>query len=324
MKKTAKNIYHGVTLFLLLPLFLLASCGGEEEQAANKVTITFNTDGGSELKPLKIKAGDPLPASYLAGGSDIPAKTDYKFEGWLQGATPVTAETTFAQDAALKAKWLIKNITVSFNLNDDGDGTTPASIPSVTVENGTALGDQYPANPSRNWTWPGAFTFMYWTNGGQQYGRDTPITSASKTFRLIAEWDDNRIFTNSPAIHPGNHFQETGGTTRAVKTGEQFKVDGLFANVEPGAGVLSSKWYRTTSEAVANAATETSTTADVILEQSADPPGHEISLPFTRSEPAAGVYWYWVVVTNTNDNATELPKTKSTITQNKLKVTVTN
>jgi hypothetical protein len=341
MIKKEKKIHHGdsssvklrelrgyILLICTICALFITGCP-EAEQTGNKVAITFDSNGGSEVASIKINEGGQLPADYLAEGSKIPSRNDYKFNGWLNGTTPVTADTVFDTDTTLKAQWIIKTITVSFDLNGEGDVTTPASIASVSIENGTALGGQFPADPTRAWTSPyppnasfKPFTFNSWVNNKKIYTADTIITSNSKTFRLIAEWDDHRIITSPAAIHPGNHFNETGGVTRAVKVNEDIIVQGLFSNVE--VGVLSSKWYMTQDKAVADAATKDNPgTATVILEQNASPPGNELSLPFTRRETTAGTYYYWVVVTNTRADATEA-RTANTITQNKLTVTVTD
>jgi hypothetical protein len=209
-------------------------------------------------------------------------------------------------------------ITVNFNL---GDGVTETPPTPVTIANGTALGDKYPTpDPTRSWTWDGAFEFHGWYNSGRNYTKTTPINAAGAAFTLTAEWEDNRVFTQNPAIHPGNHFSEVGGVTKTVKVNDPITVNGLFANVEAGAGVLSAKWYRATSQQMADAATADAPTGDVINTQTSTT--HEITLSLNTTETVAGEYWYYVVVTNTNANATE-GKTSSTITQNKLKVTVT-
>jgi uncharacterized repeat protein (TIGR02543 family) len=204
-------------------------------------------------------------------------------------------------------------ITVNFNLGDGVSGTPPTS---VTIANGTALGDKYPQDPTR----AGAFDFNGWYNSGTVYTRTKVINASGATFTLTAEWDDHRVFTQNPAIHPGNHFSEAGGTEKTVKVNDTITVSGLFANVEAGAGVLSAKWYRATTQTMADAAPADAPTGTVINTQTSTT--HEISLSLSTTETVAGVYWYYVVVTNTNANATEA-KTSNAITQNKLKVTVT-
>jgi len=334
MKKGSgfKMVLRGYLLLacILAGAFITASCDngnsgdGDTGIETTKVTITFNTDGGSAVASIEIDKGGKLPADYLTGNK-IPVKTGYTFNGWKNGATAVTAATTFAQNATLTAQWTAsqgsgqgqgsgqqaQQITVSFSLGDGVAGDPPAS---VTIDNGTALGAKYPADPKRT-----GYEFSGWFNDNKRYDKNDKITAAAATFVLTAQWDKEYVVENaqSPAIHPGNHFSEiAGGANRTTKVNVDFSADGLFSNVEPGAGVLSSQWYRASSA--------TGEGEEINYKQTAAGTStpHELALPFTWREPAAGEYWYWVKVTNTNVNAT-VQKTSSSITQNRLKVTVT-
>jgi len=151
--------------------------------------------------------------------------------------------------------------------------------------------------------------------------RSIPLPQSSTT--LTAQWTKEYVpdYAPSPAIHPGNHFQETGGVTREVAVNQHFSVSGLFSNTAKG-GVLSAKWYRVLSQADADAATADAPKGTVIVTQNAlDDNPNELSLPFDWFEPAAGTYWYYVVVTNYYEKALK-DQYSRTITQNKLKVTV--
>jgi len=310
------------TLYLMLALcamctMILTSCntGG-----GGGVTIVFDTNGGSKVASINIGTGGRLPADYFRTGGNVPTKDGYRFTGWSltaedEAATISTAKT-FWENTTLIAQWA-RRITVNFDLGSGVSGTPPDP---VTVDEGTGLGSKYPPIPSRS-----GYEFDIWENGSNQYTAKTPIITNESTFTLTARWEKEYVPENaqSPAIHPGNHFSETGGLTRNVKVGESFIVAGLFSNIEKGQGVLSSKWYRVTSEDEAKAATANVPTGEVVLEQKApDANPYELSLPFTWSEPAAGTYWYYVVVTNYYDKATK-EKYSRTITQNKLEVTVT-
>jgi len=273
----------------------------------------------------KPQSPDPDPQSPIHGGIvkniKIKEKSNHGLRGFIFIVCAITAMALAAcgggGDPDPDGPGDGDNITVTFNL-----GGAPGTPPSdITIKNNTSMGNKYPANPSR----PGAFEFAGWYNAGKKYDKGTVISAKTSTFALTAEWNDETIYNAQPPdMHPGNHFQETGGRERVVKVNQEFSVDGLKANVEKDAGVLSAKWYKvTTSQADADAATADSPKGTVILEQDAPPPGHEMSLPFKWSEPAAGTYWYYVIVTNTNNNAT-VNKTSSKITMDRLKVTVTN
>ena len=213
------------------------------------------------------------------------------------------------------------NVTVSFNLGG-APGTPP---PSIKIQNGTSMGSKCPKDPTRT-----GYVFEGWFNGTKKYTSTTIINATGEAFTLTAAWhddsDDSLEYAQVPPIHPGNHFNETGGRTRNVKVNVEFSVNGLSSNVEKDKGnLLTAKWYRvTTSQADADAATANNPKGEEIpsLAQTAPPPGNELSIKFNWKEPAAGTYWYYVIVTNTNENAT-VSKVSKTITMDRLMVTVT-
>jgi len=313
MKKT---IYLTLALCAISAM-IMTGCSDSTPET-KKVTIMFTTgDGGSEVASIEIKEGGSLPADYLGAGSKVPTRTGYTFNGWLDGTTPVTAATTFGVDTTLTAQWAAEaqQVTVSFSLGAGVTGTPPAS---VTINAGTALGTKYPANPERD-----GWEFDGWYNGTTRYTSATVINTTAATFTLTAHWTeeeiDNSVYPQTPAIHPGNHFVEVvkPDGTLTTKVNEDFEANGLFSNIERDAGILTSQWYRAT--------TATGAGEEINYRQTAAGTStpHDLSLPFTWRESEPGEYWYWVVVTNTNVNATTEDKTASAITQNRLKVTVT-
>jgi len=343
MEKIMKKIIY-LTLALFVVCVMIMACN---DGSKDSVTIEFDTDGGSEVDSVDLDIGGKLPSDYFRTGSMVPVKEGYRFKGWaiitdeedtdepdepeegeeagettetpeIKEITIISTAKTFWEDTTLTAQWA-RRITVNFDLGKDVSGTPPDP---VEIDEGSRLGSKYPPIPSRT-----GYEFDVWENstGTNQYTVKTPIVTDDAVITLFARWEKEYVPENaqSPAIHPGNHFSETGGLTREVRVGESFIVAGLFSNIEKGQGVLSSKWYRTTSEDEANAATAAAPKGNVVLEQKApDANPYELSLPFTWSEPAAGTYWYYVVVTNYNEKATK-QKYSSAITQNKLKVTVT-
>lgn len=96
-----------LSLCAVLVAFMAGCDGGEsgEPPDDSKVTITFNSNGGSSVDPVKIDKGAALPREYLLKGSKVPKRDEYEFAGWKNGATPVTASTKFDTDATLIAQW---------------------------------------------------------------------------------------------------------------------------------------------------------------------------------------------------------------------------
>jgi uncharacterized repeat protein (TIGR02543 family) len=324
MKKT-----FYLALAAIFAMFM-AGCGDEG------IIISFDTDGGSSVPSITLNAGDKLPSDYFRTGSSVPVKDGYRFMGWLLDGAIVSTGRSFYESATLTAQWALR-VTVNFELgsvrivNASGkpeDVIPPLDTPPpVTIDDGAGLGSRYQSLPS--WTTrvsgkPEDYDFDGWYNNNLLYTVRTPIVTEDGTFTLTARWTKEYVPADapSPAIHPGNHFQETGGRTREVRVNEHFYVSGLFSNTASG-GVLSAKWYRVLTQGEADAATANVPTGTVVLEQNAlaDNP-NELSLPFDWVEDTAGTYWYYVVVTNYYEKATT-NKYSRTITQNKLKVTVT-
>ena len=127
----------------------------------NQYTITFDTDGGSEIDPIKLEYGADVPAL------DVPIKTGYNFTGW-DIAIP---ETMPAEDLTLKAQWEIKTFTVSFF------GTVD-DIEPQTVEYGNKA--EKPEDPEIE-----GYAFLGWFNGQAEYDFDKAVT---EDLLLVAKW----------------------------------------------------------------------------------------------------------------------------------------
>jgi hypothetical protein len=86
-------------------------------------TITFDTDGGSEVNPVIAISGTAITAP------DDPTKTGYSFAGW----NPALPETMPASDVTCKAQWTIKQYKVTFK-NYDG-----SILYEATLDYGAAI-----------------------------------------------------------------------------------------------------------------------------------------------------------------------------------------
>ena len=73
--------------------------GGTIEESA-KVTVTFNSDGGTSVDEQKVLRGQKATAPTA------PTKAGYSFEGWYNGATKFDfANTPVTDDITLTAQW---------------------------------------------------------------------------------------------------------------------------------------------------------------------------------------------------------------------------
>jgi uncharacterized repeat protein (TIGR02543 family) len=315
----------------LCAVFFITGCadGGNDPDpgtgAGDKITITFNANSGAMADAsIQLDKGAKLPADYLGTGSKIPTRAAYRFTGWRNGTTNVTANTAFSQNVTLTAQWAWQ-ITVSFALGEHAASTqeTPAN---VVMDSSTALGSKYPQpEPADEWQ------FDCWLNGETEYTSSTIITVAPPTasITLTAKW--NSIYPDTaqaPDIHPGRMFAEKyppppGDTDQtngliSAKVNVEFEVGLTGGVVEKGAGVLTAKWYRNTADSW-----EGDDVTLIYTENSKPESPHEVGVKITSSEPVAGTFYYWLEITNHNENAL-VQKDSTTRTMNKVRIVVTN
>ena len=87
----------------------------------NKYTITFDTNGGSEIAPITQDYGTKITAP------DKPTRKGYTFKGWDK-AIP---ETMPAENITVKAQWEINQYTITFDTNGGSE------IAPITQDYGT-------------------------------------------------------------------------------------------------------------------------------------------------------------------------------------------
>ena len=110
----------------------------------NQYTITFDTDGGSEVAPITQGYGTTITAP------EAPTKSGYTFMGW----NPEIPVTMPAEDRTVTAQWTLDRYTISYNLNN---GTATGNPDSYTVES-DAITLNTPTRPG--------YTFTGWSGTG--------------------------------------------------------------------------------------------------------------------------------------------------------------
>ena len=128
----------------------------------NQYTITFNTDGGSEVEPITQDYG-----TIIAKPTD-PTKTGYTFDGWdkeIPGTMP-------AENMTVKAQWKINQYTITF----DTDGGS--EVESITQGYGTAI--TAPTDPTKT-----GYTFDGWN-------KTIPGTMPAENVTVKAQWKINQ------------------------------------------------------------------------------------------------------------------------------------
>ena len=128
----------------------------------NKYTITFDTNGGSEIAPITQDYGTEITAP------DNPTRKGYTFKGWDKEIP----KTMPAENITVKAQWEINQYTITFDTNGGSE------IAPITQDYGTEI--TAPDNPTRK-----GYTFKGWD-------KEIPKTMPAENITLKAQWEINQ------------------------------------------------------------------------------------------------------------------------------------
>nr|WP_304036393.1 InlB B-repeat-containing protein [Ruminococcus bromii] len=127
----------------------------------NQYTITFDTNGGSEIAPITQDYGTEITAP------DNPTRKGYTFKGWDKEIP----ETMPAENITVKAQWEINQYTITFDTNGGSE------IAPITQDYGTEI--TAPDNPTRK-----GYTFKGWD-------KEIPETMPAENITVKAQWEIN-------------------------------------------------------------------------------------------------------------------------------------
>ena len=126
----------------------------------NQYTITFDTNGGSEIAPITQDYGTEITAP------DNLTRKGYTFKGWDKEIP----ETMPADNITVKAQWEINQYTITFDTNGGSE------IAPITQDYGTKI--TAPADPTRK-----GYTFKGWD-------KEIPKTMPAENITITARWKD--------------------------------------------------------------------------------------------------------------------------------------
>ena len=144
----------------------------------NQYTITFDTNGGSEIAPITQDYGTKITAP------DNPTRKGYTFRGWNKEIP----ETMPAENITVKAQWKINQYTITFDTNGGSE------IVPITQDYGTKI--TAPDNPTRK-----GYTFKGWD-------KEIPETMPAENITVKAQWEINPYTIT---------FDTNGGRTAEVR-----------------------------------------------------------------------------------------------------------
>ena len=128
----------------------------------NQYTITFDTNGGSEIAPITQDYGTAITAP------DNPTREGYTFKGWDKEIP----KTMPAENITVKAQWEINQYAITFDTNGGSE------IAPITQDYGTKI--TAPADPTRE-----GYTFIGWDT-------EIPKTVPAENITVTAQWEINR------------------------------------------------------------------------------------------------------------------------------------
>ena len=158
-------------------------------------TVTFDTDGGSEVKSQTVAYGGQaaVPAA--------PAKPGYTFAGWYLDGKAYDFDAPVTENLTLTANWTVNRYTITFD-TDGGSAIAP-----ITQDYGTAV--TAPADPTRT-----GYTFAGWTPA-------IPETMPAEDLTIKAKWTVNTytitydLDGGTAEGNPASYTVESGAITLA-------------------------------------------------------------------------------------------------------------
>lgn len=137
LRKLAKTALLAIMAVLLSASFIACSDGNDENGIY--CTITFNSNGGSDVKEQTVKQGKK------AKRPNDPSKDGYIFLGWFYEGIVFDFDTKIMYNITLKAEWMTLNNPGGWS--DDGlDGDESGDVGSGQIPDGGIGG--YPTMPS--------------------------------------------------------------------------------------------------------------------------------------------------------------------------------
>lgn len=161
-KKTIIIIILAIILFIVMMFLIFGK---------RSYTITFDTNGGTEISEIEVKNGEIVKLP------EAPKKEGHKFVGWTnEEGKVITKGTKVTEDITLKAEWIsndVEAVTVEFDVDGGSE------IDNIVIEKGKIV--LLPIPPEKE-----GYIFVNWLDSnGNFVTEDTIITN---NITLTAMW----------------------------------------------------------------------------------------------------------------------------------------
>lgn len=221
MEKKKKIILIILAILLLIGITIGIICliknkdgkddgGKPTPKAVDKITIEFDTDGGSKVESITFNKGDAveLPATEKEG---------YTFEGWYNGSELVDNEATSkltAKTVFLKAKWEeIKKEDKVMKITFDSKGGSKVSAITIKCENDAATIKSLPKNPTKD-----GYTFRAWEDKhGKVILVDAKLTCDDITLYAAYDKKETPTTPDTPTTKEVKTFKVSFNTSEGSK-----------------------------------------------------------------------------------------------------------
>ncbi len=167
-----------IALMMFSVLFVAISCGGDSPQPQQETTytVTFDTQGGSKIDPVTVKAN-----KTVAKPKTDPTLADNVFFGWFTDAEctkEYNFKTKVKEPFTLYAKWILESNLgkVTFNYGYSGKKAT-----SIWVEKGKTV--PKPTDPTRSY-----YDFDKWFSDEEYKTAYDFTTTVTGNLNLYANW----------------------------------------------------------------------------------------------------------------------------------------
>ena len=268
LKKEESKMKRSSILAILLVFAMVlcfAACGKEDK--AEKVTVSFDTDGGNAIEAQVINKGSAVVKP------DTPKKEGYIFDKWMLGSKEYTFGTPVNENIVLKASWIDPNSGNSGSGEGSGSGSGSGSGEGGSSSEEIKVEELYWVN---NW---------YWVQELCDGDPEFVITPASLKDKITFSSSDTSIATVDKngivhGIKPGN-------VTITMKCGDKTDTLPLEVRSAPKAGISLNKDHLTLHYTT-NETSNSIFPLTVSFENGADPSS---TVTWTSSNPAvADVY----------------------------------